>query len=169
MSQEVFEIAVSDGDLNEEEIYEVLDDNDISKSKLKKHFDKFFEKARKVIDDKEKVKDIIAKAKTIFFFFFLIPFLGKYPENIATFCDLITDYIDKKYTKVPKGTILCVLGAIIYLVVPIDLIPDALPGLGFVDDIGLLTMIMAGMDSDIKDYRKWKASQAEAETETKEE
>ncbi len=163
MSQEVFEIAVSDGDLNEEEIYEVLEDNDVSERKLKKHFDKFYEKARKIIEDKEKVKDVLAKAKNIFEKLAFIPFLGKYPEDIATFCELLTDYIDKKYTKIPKGTILCVLGALLYLILPLDLIPDTLPGLGFVDDIGLLAMIMKGMNSDISDYKEWKASQKEAE------
>lgn len=48
---------------------------------------------------------------------------------------------------------LIALGAILYFINPFDLIPDALPGIGYIDDIGVLTLAVqqiANMNKDSK-------------------
>ena len=161
MSQEIFKIAIEDGELTPKELYEVLEVEDVTKDKIKKQLNKFYEKAKKIIDDKEKVKNVLAKAKKIFKKLSNIPFLGKYLNDIATLCDMISDYIDRAYTGVPVATIICILGSIIYLVSPIDLLPDTLPGIGYLDDIGLMSIIIEALSNDINSYREWKLTNIE--------
>ncbi len=47
-----------------------------------------------------------------------------------------------------KGTLLGSLG---YLILPLDLVPDFIPGAGFVDDIALLGMVLANLDHLVTD------------------
>lgn len=42
---------------------------------------------------------------------------------------------------IPWGDVLMIAGAIAYFVMPVDLIPDAMPGIGFSDDLAALTMV----------------------------
>lgn len=43
-----------------------------------------------------------------------------------------------------RGTI---LGALGYLILPLDVIPDFLPGVGFIDDIALMGLVLANLDN----------------------
>ncbi len=54
-----------------------------------------------------------------------------------------------------KGVI---VGALGYLVLPVDLIPDILPGVGFGDDLGALVAALGTVAAYIKDEHKNKAN-----------
>lgn len=43
-----------------------------------------------------------------------------------------------------RGSIVGVLG---YLILPIDLIPDPIPGIGFVDDVAAMVMVLGCLDA----------------------
>lgn len=47
-----------------------------------------------------------------------------------------------------KGTI---LGALGYLILPLDLVPDILPGAGFVDDLTVMSLVLAKLDNLVTD------------------
>lgn len=53
-----------------------------------------------------------------------------------------------------------IIGALGYLIAPVDFIPDLMPGMGFVDDIGALTVVIKKLskhiDSDVKSKSKEK-------------
>jgi uncharacterized membrane protein YkvA (DUF1232 family) len=49
------------------------------------------------------------------------------------------------------------LAAIIYLVSPIDLIPDFIPFAGCLDDVVVLTLVLGtGLSLELCNYRNWK-------------
>ncbi len=52
-----------------------------------------------------------------------------------------------------------VLGALGYLIAPVDFIPDLIPGMGFVDDIGALTVVIKKMSEHIDDKIKNQAKE----------
>ncbi len=52
-----------------------------------------------------------------------------------------------------------VVGALLYVISPIDIIPDAIPVIGFIDDAAIITAAIAQIKrigDDIKEYKKWK-------------
>lgn len=53
-----------------------------------------------------------------------------------------------------KGTIAGVLG---YLILPIDLVPDLLPGIGFVDDVAAMGLVLANLDQWVTDETRERA------------
>ncbi len=58
---------------------------------------------------------------------------------------------DPSYRFPPKTKMLVVL-SLVYLVSPVDLIPDFLPVIGFVDDLALLTATAAVLAGHARDY-----------------
>ena len=52
-----------------------------------------------------------------------------------------------------------ILGALIYLINPIDLIPDILPVFGHIDDVFIIGLILSQLHADIQTYKEWKEKQ----------
>lgn len=64
-------------------------------------------------------------------------------------------YMRREYTKVPWGSIVLVVIAIIYFVSPIDLIFDWLPLAGFVDDAAVIGFVIKAIQNDLNAFLKW--------------
>lgn len=68
---------------------------------------------------------------------------------------MVGDYFSGEYTEVPFGTIAGIIGTLLYVLSPIDLIPDFIPFLGLVDDAAMVGFCLACVHSDIDRYREW--------------
>jgi len=44
----------------------------------------------------------------------------------------------------------------IYLLSPLDVIPDVIPVLGFTDDVSVFGLVLAGFAKEIQDYKDWR-------------
>lgn len=51
---------------------------------------------------------------------------------------MLKDFFTRKYTEVPVGTIMAIAGSLLYVLSPIDIIPDFIPVVGFLDDAGVI-------------------------------
>ena len=70
---------------------------------------------------------------------------------------LVRSYVKKEYTEIPLGSIVGIISALIYILSPVDLVPDTVPGAGYIDDAAVLIVCLkAGVEDDIKDYQKWR-------------
>ena len=76
-------------------------------------------------------------------------------ENLKTVLRLLQAYFSKQYTAIPWGSILLIVGSVIYFVSPIDLMPDWLPLAGFVDDAAVLMFVIAQIKSDLDKFLIW--------------
>jgi uncharacterized membrane protein YkvA (DUF1232 family) len=52
-------------------------------------------------------------------------------------------------------TYLSIAGAIAYTVMPLDLIPDFIPGVGFIDDLFVIGFVMKNISDDIQRYKEY--------------
>lgn len=55
-----------------------------------------------------------------------------------------------KNNQLPNRDRFLAIGALIYFLNPVDLIPDAMPGVGFLDDYAVLSMVVARLAMQIK-------------------
>ena len=55
--------------------------------------------------------------------------------------------------------IAAIVFALVYLIAPVDVIPDFIPLVGYIDDTAVFGLLLAGFRSDIDAYRRWKESQ----------
>lgn len=57
-----------------------------------------------------------------------------------------------KDREVPFVKKLLILGSLLYLIFPADIVPDFIIGLGIIDDITILSFIWYALKSEINDY-----------------
>jgi len=69
---------------------------------------------------------------------------------------LIRSFVKKEYTDIPIGSIIAVTSALIYFVSPIDIIPDSIPVLGYIDDAAVIAVCWKLVESDVEEYVKWR-------------
>jgi uncharacterized membrane protein YkvA (DUF1232 family) len=68
---------------------------------------------------------------------------------------MLYDSYNGKYP-VPKKTLIVGIFALLYLINPIDIVPDFIPLLGFADDIAALAFAASLIKDDLNKYKVWK-------------
>ncbi len=79
-------------------------------------------------------------------------------EDLSLLISLIKDYWNDEYKVVPWRTIALIVFALLYLINPLDLIPDLSLPFGLFDDLAVLGFVLASVRDDLEDYKRWKNS-----------
>lgn len=82
-------------------------------------------------------------------------FLRQYWKDIKTSFALLKDWYMGNYTKIPFRMVASIAGAMLYLVSPLDIVPDWLPFGGLLDDALVLAAIFAMSRRDLDEYLVW--------------
>ena len=109
--------------------------------------------AEKLLQDRDKMEHFLARLETKLS---LIPVAGNYLSDIPVLISLVRAYVDKTYVEIPIGSILAIISALIYFLSPVDLIPDIIPGLGYLDDVAVLGVAFKLVHDDVAEYKKWR-------------
>lgn len=78
-------------------------------------------------------------------------------NEIQLLLRLIKAWWKKEYTAVPWKTIIYSVTAILYLINPLDIIPDFIPIIGFVDDITIIAFVINALKKDIIKFKEWES------------
>ena len=70
---------------------------------------------------------------------------------------MIRAYAKGRYTAVPWESLVLGVAALVYFLSPLDLIPDFIPVIGYVDDVAVLGFVLIAIQSDLNDFRAWEA------------
>ena len=81
-------------------------------------------------------------------------------ERIKLLGRLVRAYANGSYREITVGNIVMIVAAILYFVTPVDLIPDAVPGAGLVDDAGVLAFVLAKLEIELDRFAAWERSEA---------
>lgn len=79
-------------------------------------------------------------------------------DQLQLLFSLAKDYISGAYTAIPKTTMISVIAALLYFISPLDLVPDFLVGLGFLDDAVILGFVFKKISQELEKYQVWKVS-----------
>lgn len=107
------------------------------------------EDAEKVMENMGKIEQIMQN-KT----------LRKFLDDVKLYFQMLGDVFTGKYKKVPTGTVAAIVGTLLYVLSPVDLLPDFLPG-GFVDDAGIIGLCLTFTKYDVEQYKKFKENNDE--------
>lgn len=77
-------------------------------------------------------------------------------DDVKLFFCMLKDFFTKKYTKVPIGTVVSIAASLLYVLAPLDLIPDFMPFVGYLDDAGIITLCIKGFKADLEEYKEFK-------------
>ena len=89
-----------------------------------------------------------------------IPIVGGTVADLHDTVSMLNDYYNGSYRRPPFAAMLGAVIIVAYVASPIDLIPDGLPVLGFVDDAFIVNAILGlCLDAELKRYRQWCSEQ----------
>ena len=86
--------------------------------------------------------------------------LEKVWDYLQLFFSIVKDYINGSYKEIPLTTIVSIVASLLYLISPIDFIPDFIPGIGFIDDVFVIGLVISSATSDLDKYKEWKESKS---------
>lgn len=105
--------------------------------KNKKSMDELLEKTESKLQDKETKKTL----KTVW-------------KDLLTIIRLLKAWVKRDYKDISWKSLIIATSSLIYLVCPIDAIPDFLPA-GLLDDLGILTMALKQIYFELEKFREW--------------
>ncbi|RFN58607.1 YkvA family protein [Marixanthomonas ophiurae] len=82
--------------------------------------------------------------------------LSKYVELGRIMISMLKDVKNGNYKNIPWFTIATIVMALLYVLNPMDIVPDFIPGLGYIDDVAVLTMGVGWIESDLHRYLDWR-------------
>lgn len=95
-----------------------------------------------------------------------MPTLGKELACIPQLGMLINSFIKRQYTDIPTGLVIIAIGVVLYFVLPFDIIPDFIPGIGHLDDATVAMAAMYLIKNDLDEYMKWRVEKGLDKPET---
>ncbi len=129
---------------------------DFEKKYKENYYDSFEKKAEKIINNTEKTNKLINDAME------KVEMISKGPveevwDSLLLFFELMRDWLKGNYKNVPFGSIIMILASIIYFLTPFDIIPDFFLGLGYIDDLSIISYTFRQLQNDIDKYQVWKS------------
>jgi len=76
-------------------------------------------------------------------------------RNVKELYTLFVDSVKGRYD-LNTVTLGIVGGGLLYFILPMDLVPDYIPFVGFLDDLAVLTTIIHSLEQELEAYRNWK-------------
>ena len=119
-------------------------------------------KAAQYLKDPDRLKDLVSKARRKAETAGRDGLLKEFWDTLMTFLRLIRAYAKGDYRQVPWETVTLVVAAVLYFLMPIDVIPDVLMGLGFVDDVAVIAWVTNTVGPELGKFRQWEASRAQS-------
>ena len=75
-----------------------------------------------------------------------------------TVARMVRSFVSGEYREVSSGTVVSGLAVLLYVLSPIDLVPDFIPVVGFLDDLSLVSWFVGKFHGEITKYREWETT-----------
>lgn len=76
-------------------------------------------------------------------------------KDVRTTLRLLVAWARRSYREVSGASLVILVAALLYFVTPVDVIPDALGFLGFVDDVAVIQTAVDAVRDELEHFREW--------------
>lgn len=80
-------------------------------------------------------------------------------EDLSLLQALCVAWWKGEYRAISKPALVAVVAGLLYFLSPMDAVPDWIPGLGFIDDLAILSWVMRKWSTELQAFRRWKEAQ----------
>jgi uncharacterized membrane protein YkvA (DUF1232 family) len=84
--------------------------------------------------------------------------ISRVVEDAKLLLALVRDYWTREYRTVPYWVIGAAVFALLYVLAPFDLVPDAIPVIGQIDDAAVVSVCLALVRQELAKYAAWRES-----------
>ena len=105
----------------------------------------------KVVSNTDKIKSKFLQKKKF----------DQYIADGKVMLSLVKDYWKKSYTEIPWYAMTAIVFSLLYVLNPMDLAPDYIPFIGYVDDVTVFSLALTMVNKDLSAYKSWKQDQDE--------
>lgn len=85
--------------------------------------------------------------------------LARFVTDAKIMFSIVRDYANGSYRRIPFWTIAAIVAALLYVLSPVDLIPDFIPVVGYVDDALVVAACLAMVEQDLRTYIRIRGQQ----------
>lgn len=125
-------------------------------AKEKRYFNKFKQRATRIVKDSDALKEMLEKASQKLKASEQDEGLRKkLVEYVRLVIRMITNSINGNYKNLPWQTLVMLVGGLIYFLTPLDALPDFIPVAGFLDDATILVWLGKSFQDDLSKYKAW--------------
>lgn len=110
------------------------------------------QEAKAFINDKEKMQNLLNRFKE----FFNNSSLEEIKDNMKEAFNYVSDVFSGRYKDYSMTALITLVAGMVYVVSPIDIIPDFIPVVGFTDDIAVFLFVLKSVNDELERYRKSK-------------
>ena len=112
--------------------------------------------------DKDKIlKELIEQKDKLFSMFEKDSAIAKLISEIKMLFSMVQDYKNGIYKDVAWTSIAGVVATLIYVISPLDFIPDVIPIIGLLDDAAVIALCFDLLREELKKYQLWKQENGE--------
>lgn len=119
-----------------------------------KLFRKLLPEAKKVYYDKGRFQQVVKDSMATMDKKEVFSTVRREMEVVFLLC---MDIIRGRYRQMKKKNIFLIIVALLYLLNPVDIVPDFLLGLGFLDDVTVLTFVLSKLKKELDAYEDWRS------------
>lgn len=87
--------------------------------------------------------------------------LRRFGSDIRLMFSMLKDYWQGHYRAIPWKSVAAIAGTLIYVLNPLDMIPDMIFGVGLLDDAGVVAACLSLVESDLIAYAAWKENRSD--------
>ncbi|MDW3211504.1 MAG: YkvA family protein [Reichenbachiella sp.] len=122
----------------------------------KENFKKYQKKAEEVLKDNKRVQSLLGSTREkLTEVLENNDRLKEFSEKVYVMIRMVKAQLSGEYREFPWRTLAMIVGALIYFITPLDLIPDVIPILGLTDDISIVYWIYKSVQEDIEKFEEW--------------
>jgi uncharacterized membrane protein YkvA (DUF1232 family) len=78
-------------------------------------------------------------------------------EELGLLVAMLKAWVNGDYRNISTHSIVAIAAAVLYFVVPFDLIPDFIVGIGLVDDAAVIAYVVGLLRHEIADFQQWRS------------
>ena len=112
---------------------------------------KWFSKSNSLLSDKAKLMLLLSRLTS----YVKKGGLAKVRTDLELMSRYVQDIIKGNYKKYSGSMLTLSVASILYVVSPLDIIPDFIPFTGYVDDISIVTWALTRLAAELEQYKQW--------------